>query len=77
MKAEKTIRANEDSAIGLAHRNIDVLTRHRKKLLEELYVTEFDNSRMCIGDAYFALDIAFLRAIHAEAGRAISFLDSV
>ena len=77
MKADKPIHANKDSAVGLAHRNIDILAKHRKELLNDLYVTEFDNARMCVGDAYFALDLAFLRAIHAETDRVISFGDSV
>lgn len=74
MIADKPIRATKDSAIGLAQRNIEILARHRQNMIKELYVAEFEDFDICpVGDAYLELDLAFLRAIHVEADRAIRY----
>ena len=74
MNANKPIHAMKDSAIGLAQKNIEILTRHRQKMIKELYVAEFEDFEICpVSDVYLELDLAFLRAIHAEADRAIKY----
>lgn len=78
MNTDKSIQITADGALGIAHRNIEILSRHRKELLEELYSVSFDATEdNGIGEMYASLDMAFLRAIHAEADRAIKFARSV
>lgn len=74
MIADKSIHVMKDSAIGIAQKNIEILARHRKEMTKELYVGEFEDFEICpVGDAYLELDLAFLRAIRAEADRAIKY----
>lgn len=63
-----------NTALGLAIRNIEVLSKHRKESLDELYVIDFGtNKDKAVKEAYLQLDKAILDAIYCEAERVATF----
>lgn len=73
------VRVCPDSAIGVASRNISILSKHRQELLDELSVIDFGvdaEADEIVRNAYGQLDLAILCAIHREAERAINIQSS-